>query len=524
MKGQPLPALSQSLLDQLRERGPGNISADLLANKSASIELPVANMLGAPETILQIGSGAFLRGFVEDFVQLANIAGGPVCRVVSVQRKSDHRSSAFLQQDGLYTLILRGLENGQPAERKRIIASISRSLSADTDWNKVIAMAVRPFPRVIVSNVTESGLALGASDTLADRPPLSFPGKLTQLLRERWLSSGGHDADVAIVPCELVKNNGSMLRKLIDEQARAWNLPAAFSDWLGSSVHFANTLVDRIVVGSPPPEKLEAEWQALGYRDELIVCAEPFALFALEADEFVRQHFPNGEASPGIRFVDDLTPYRVRKVRILNGAHTILAAIGRLLGLRTVREAVEDRELGKLVENAIFQEVIPVTELGEEVESRSYAREILARFRNPFIEHSLVSICSNCSTKVGTRLFPAIRSFMEQRGVVPRRLLFGVAAVMLLLQESGVEDAHLAFIRETWARVSDRPFNDQPINDQPADDESPDSTLALVQQILAKQVNWSREHIDLRAIAPEVARILTKIREHGIRAAMESYL
>jgi tagaturonate reductase len=465
-------------------------------------------MLSAPETILQIGSGTFLRGFVEDFVQLANVAGGPVGRVVSVQRKSDHRSAAFLRQDGLYTLILRGLENGQPVERKRIIASISRSLSADAEWNQVIAMAVRPSTRVIVSNVTESGLALGASDAPADQPPLSFPGKLTQLLHVRWQSSGGHDADVAVVPCELVENNGSMLRELIDEQARAWNLSAAFSDWLRSSVHFANTLVDRIVVGAPPPDKLEAEWQALGYRDDLIVCAEPFALFVLEADEFVRQQFPNGEASPGIRFVDDLTPYRVRKVQVLNGSHTILAAVGTLLGLRTVREAIDDRQLGKLVENAIFQEVIPATGLDNEVECGHYAREVLARFRNPFIEHSLVSICSNCSTKAGTRLFPAIRSFMERRGSLPRSLLFGVAAVMLLLRESDVEDKHLTLIREMWARV---------------DDQSPDSVLEVVQRILAKQVEWSREPIDPRAIAPGVARILTEIREQGIRATVESY-
>src|ERR1700735_2104059 len=353
MRGQSLPALSQSLLDELRERNPANISAELLANQSANIQLPTAKMFGTPETILQIGSGAFLRGFVEDFVQLANIAGGPVGRVVSVQRTSDHRSAAFLRQDGLYTLILRGIENGRPTERRRIIASISRSLSADTDWKKVMAIAVRPSTRVIVSNVTEIALALGASDAPTDQPPPSFPGKLTQLLRERWQASGGHNADVAVIPSELVENNGSVLRSLIDEQARAWNLPAAFSDWLGSSVHLANTLVDRIVVGPPAPEKLEAEWRALGYRDDLIVCAEPFALFALEADEFVRKHFPIGRASPGIRFVDDLTPYRVRKVQILNGSHSVLAAIGRLLGLGTIRGAIADSQLGGLAEGAI---------------------------------------------------------------------------------------------------------------------------------------------------------------------------
>ena len=499
MRGPSLPALSRSLLDELRAQVP--------ANAPPAIELPPASIFGAPETILQIGSGAFLRGFVEDFVQLAHIAGDPAGRVVSIQRKPDRRSAAFLRQDGLYTLILRGLENGQPTETRRIIAATSRSLSAETEWNQVIAMAVEPSTRVIVSNVTETGLALGAADLPSDQPPPSFPGKLTQLLRERWQASGGHNADVAVIPCELVENNGIVLRNLIDEQARAWNLSAAFSEWLRSSVHFANTLVDRIVAGPPAPEKLEAEWRVLGYRDDLIVCAEPFALFALEADDFIRKHFPITQASSGIRLVDDLTPYRVRKVQILNGSHTILAALGRLLGLQTVREAIHDPRLGDFVEATISQEVIPAIELGEQADSEHYARETLARFRNPYIEHSLVSICLNSSTKVGTRLFPAIRTFMQRRGLLPRRLLFGVAAVMVLLRDSEVEDAHLALVRQMWARV---------------DYQSPDSVLALVRHILAKQSEWSREPIDLQAVAPQVAGFVLKIREQGLRTTMQS--
>jgi tagaturonate reductase len=499
MRGPSLPALSRSLLDRLRERVP--------PNAAGSVELPSANILSAPETILQIGSGAFLRGFVEDFVQLADSGGEQVGRVVSIQRSPDHRSAAFLRQDGLYTLILRGFEKGQPTERKRIIASISRSLSAETEWSKVTATAVQLSTRVFVNNVTETGLALSASDSLTDQPPLSFPGKLAQLLYERWHLSGGRNADVAIVPCELVENNGVVLRNLIDEQARAWNLPAAFLEWLRSSVHFANTLVDRIVAGPPRPEKLEAEWQALGYRDDLIVCAEPFALFALEADEFVRKCFLITKASSGVRFVDDLTPYRVRKVRILNGSHTILAAIGRLLGMQTVREAIDDSQLGAFIEAAIFQEVIPAIEVGDEAESVHYARETLARFRNPFIEHSLASICLNCSTKVGTRLFPTIRTFMKRRATLPRKLLFGIAAVMLLLRDSDVEDTHLPLVRELWATV---------------DYESPDSVLAFVHRVLAKQVEWSREETEVQAVAPQVAEFLIKMRSQGLRATLES--
>jgi tagaturonate reductase len=192
----------------------------------------------------------------------------------------------------------------------------------------------------------------------------------------------------------------------------------------------------------------------------------------------------------------------------LNGSHTLLAAIGTLLGLRTVRDAIEDRLLDSFVESAIFQEIIPATGSGEEAQNGQYARETLARFRNPAVEHQLVSICLNCSTKVGVRLFPSIRNFTERRrGLLPRRLLFGVAAAMVLLRESDVEDAHREFIREMWARV---------------DSQSLGSVLALVQSVLAKQIEWSREQIDLRAIAPAVAEFVMKIREQGLRSTMES--
>ncbi len=446
---------------------------------------------------------------MEDFVQLANVVGNAAGRIVSVQRHPDHRSKAFVHQEGLYTLILRGIENGQRTERKRIIASISRCLNADTDWDDVIAMAAQPSTRVIISNVTESGLVLGPSDGPKDQPPSSFPGKLTQLLRQRWVACGEQDADIAIIPCELIENNGDVLRSLIEEQAQAWNFPVAFCNWLGSSVHFANTLVDRIVAGPPAPDKLEAEWQALGYRDDLIVCTEPFALFALEADGFIRTHFPIDTTSPCIRFVEDVTPYRERKVQILNGSHTVLAAIGRGLGLQTIREAVDDPQLRSFLESMIFQEVTPATELNDEEERGEYARETLARFRNPFIQHPLVAICSNCSTKAGTRLFPTIRSFMGRRAVQPQRLLFGLAAVIFLLRDSDVEDSHLAFIHEMWANV---------------DSQSPDSVLTLVQKVLAKQVEWSREQIDVRAIAPNVAEFLVKISAQGLRRPMEDCL
>jgi len=496
MSGFSLPTLSRALLDSLRGRG------------HANVDLPPTAILDAPETILQIGSGGFLRGFVEDFLQLANAAGNLSCRLVSVQRRPDWRPEAFARQDGLYTLILRGIENGRLTEVKRIVASISRLLAAETEWDKVIAAVVQPSTRVIVSNVTEAGLALDSADTATVKPPRSFPGKLTQLLWERWRAGTPGDIDLAVIPCELVGDNGSVVRKLVVEQAHAWNLPPAFAAWVGTSIHFANTLVDRTVVGPPAPERLETEWRALGYRDDLVVCAEPFVFFALEADEFVQKHFPIDGVLPGIQFVGDLKPYHMRKLRILNGPHTVLAAIGRLLGLNTVREAVADPQLGSLIESVIFEEVIPAMGLEREPQTVQYAHEILTRFRNPSIEHRLVSICLNCSTKVGIRVFPSIRDYTAHRGVLPRRLLFGLAAVMLVLRHPDIQDTHTEKVLDAWELV---------------DCHSPDSVLAFVQDVLTKQMEWSHEEIDLRTVAPCVAGFLAEIEKRGLRPVMDSH-
>jgi tagaturonate reductase len=484
-----LPLLSREVLKQLRYQ------------KASHVEQPPESILEAPETILQIGSGNFLRGFVDDFVQLANADRVYSGRIVSVQRKPDRRSEIFTRQDGLYTLILRGFQDGRVLETKRIIASISRLLLFDR-WESVIDAARSATTRVVVTNATEAGLALDPSDTLATRQAQSFPGKLTQLLWHRWHVNADRDSDLAVIPCELVEDNGPLLRGLILRQASAWNLDTAFSKWVKASIHFASTLVDRIVVGTPAQDQLETEWQALGYRDELLNCAEPFAQFALQADEFTRQHFPISRACPEVKFVDDLTPYRVRKVRILNGPHTMLAALGTLLDLGTVREAIDDYQLGCLIEDAIFKEIIPALPRDREAENTQYARAILARFRNPSLQHKLLSICLNCSTKAGTRLFPSIRDFMARLGSVPERLMLGLAAVMLVQLHPDVQDTHAEQIRDRWRHV---------------DRDSRGSLFAFTHEVLADQLEWSKERIDLKPVSTTVSDLLLEIGKTGLR-------
>jgi tagaturonate reductase len=478
---------------------------DLLDRQSASIELPPRALLTAPETILQFGSGKFLRGFIEDFVQIANAAGTYSGRIVTVQRDADHRSEAAERQDHLYTLILRGMEAGGRTEAKRIIASISRTLVAGRDWDAVIAAGSKPQIRVIVSNATEAGLALDPADTPGSKPPRSFLGKLTLVLVERWRSSAGHDSDVAVIPCELVQNNGPLLQRLILDQSRAWNLPAAFAAWFQTSVHVASTLVDRIVVGTPRRDLLEAEWGALGYRDDLLDIGEPFYLLAMEADAFVRRHFPLDTALPNVQFVDDLQPYRMRKLRILNGPHMILAPIGRLLGLETVLQAMGDAQLGSFVEEAIFKEIIPAMDPEDEAVNAAYGRQIIERFRNPAIEHKLLGICAEITTKTGIRLFPTIRDHLRRRDALPERTLLALAAMMMIVRDPNVQDTHAGYIRDRWKSVELK---------------SPQSFLAFTSDILANQAEWCHEPIEVSAAAPKVADLLHQTVANGLREVL----
>jgi len=367
-------------------------------------------------------------------------------------------------------------------------------------------VAVNPSTKVIVSNVTEAGLVPDTSDRL-ETVPRGFPGKLVRLLWERWQAARGVDAEIAIIPCELVENNGSVVRDLLLKQAGTWNLAPAFLEWLATEVHYANTLVDRIVVGAPAPSSLELEWSRLGYRDDLLNCAEPFYLFGLEADEFTRRHFPMDRASPNVRFVEDLTPYRLQKLRILNGPHTVLAAVGRLLGLETVREAVGDPHLGPFIEELTRAEMIPTLAAPHEA-SHLYATEVLQRFRNPFVEHKLLAICLNCSTKVGVRLYPSLREYCAHKGTLPERLILGLAAVTMVLLDPEVKDTHGEQVRELWAQTVPR---------------SRQSLTSFARDVLERYATCSGEEIPANAIAPSLGDLLCKVSDRGIRPILEEW-
>jgi len=484
------PTLSHKLLNALPAR---------------NLEIPSSALLKAPETILQLGWGKFMRGFVPDFVQLANNGGRYAGRIVNVQRNADHRSEAFARQDGLYTLILRGIAGGKRVEIKRIIGCISRLLVADREWNKIEEAVSKRELRVILSNATETGLKIDAADTLESQPPHGFPGKLTRLLFARWRATGGRDADIAVIPTELVENNGPLVHGLILEQARAWKLEPKFLDWAQHSVHVASTLVDRIVVGTPRPELLAQECATLGYQDDLLTCGEPYYLFAIQADEFTQRHFSMHHTTPNVRFVDDLKPYRLRKLRTLNGPQMVLSTLGTLLDYSLIYEALKDPQIGPFNEQTLWQEIIPAMGPEEEAVNSEYARECMQRIDNPTIEHRLQGIRVDLTTKNSIRLFPSIRDFLARKNALPERLLFTVAATLETVVRGGLQDANADYILELWRQT---------------DEHSRESMLKFTSGAIGRLAERSREPLDVERIAPEVTTMLMEIRKDGVRAVL----
>jgi tagaturonate reductase len=364
-------------------------------------------MTSLPETILQFGSGRFLRAFADLFIHQANAGGQAVGRVVIVQSTGGDRAGGLTRQGGRYHVLIRGLEGGQVVDRVEECESVSRALVASAQWGEVLELARSPQLRVILSNTTEKGYDLDPADTPSDAPPRSFPAKLLAVLRARF--EAGQQGPT-IVPCELREHQADLLRGLVVGLARTWKLADDFIHWLDSSCYWLNTLVDRIVTGTPSAHPLLAD-------DPMLTACEPYALFAIQekpgADHFLEH--------PAVVWTPDVMPYFLRKVRILNAAHTalIIRAIPR--GFATVRAAVEDPELGPWLERLLFDEVVPVL-AGRVDDAPGFARQTLERFRNPFIEHKLSDIALHHATKVQVRLVPTAQEYRAQFGREPALL------------------------------------------------------------------------------------------------------
>ena len=505
----PRPTLTRELV------GGAPVRRDVLA--------PPPALFGLPERVAQFGTGAFLRGFVGFFIDEANRKGLFAGRIVAVGSTGSGRDAQINAQDGLYTLVARGVVGGQRHEERRIVASLSRALSAQSEWNEVLALARSPELRLVVSNTTEVGITLDESDKVDDVPPRSFPAKLARFLAERAQAFEYDRAHgVVVLPCELIENNGDRLREIVLAHVRRWRLGPALERWIEQDVHFCNTLVDRIVPGAPDEVDAAALGDALGYEDAMLTTAEVYRLFAIEQPKTAASIKALATlgltgADAGIVVADDITPYRERKVRLLNGTHTISVPLAILCGCETVRQAVEHETVGRYMRRALLDEIVPSTDAPG---AEQFAREVLDRFANPYIRHALIDITLQGTMKMRVRIVPTIARYASLTGRAPASLAFGFAAYLLFMRGE---------VQEERRRVGQR---------VPADDQSTtlralwsrsggDSDPALARLVDAACGDESLWGTDLRRVpgfANAVAENLTRMVRDGVPAALEAHL
>lgn len=404
-----------------------------------------ASRISRPVKILQFGEGNFLRAFVDYMIDVANekqVFNGSAVIVKPIPYGS---LEAFRKQDNLYTVILRGRENGVTVNESRIISSVSQVLDCAADSGRFFALAGDEGIRFIVSNTTEAGIVLDTSDSM-EGMPRTYPGKLTKWLYERYKTfDGDADRGVIILPVELIENNGGRLKECVTALCECWDLPEGFKDWCGSACVFCSTLVDRIVTGYPKAEAEEL-CRGLGYEDRLLDVGEPFALWVIESEKDISAELPLDRAGLPVIFTDDLTPYRDRKVRVLNGAHTASVPAGWLYGLDIVRDCMNDPVMGRFIRRVVTEEIAPRVKLPHS-EVKAFADSVFERFENPFIDHSLLSISLNSVSKWRARVLPSFKDYYSAEKALPRLMSFSLAALAAFYSSGDLREDGLHAVR-----------------------------------------------------------------------------
>ena len=496
------------------------LSRTTIAGIQPPPNLVVGGLAPLPERVLQFGEGNFLRSFADWMIGAMNRRGLFGGSVVVVQPIERGLVDVLNEQDGLYTLILRGLRGGQVVERREVITAISRGIDTYRDWRSCLAAAAQPELRFAISNTTEAGIAYVEEPRPADRCPASFPAKVTALLAERFDRLDGDPAKgLVFLPCELIDRNGEQLRACVLRHAAAWGLDQGFVRWVEHHNRFLNTLVDRIVPGYPNDE-IPSLTAQLGYEDRLLTTGEIFHIWVIEGDAEVARELPLTQAGLNVVWTSDLQPFRTRKVRILNGAHTMMALAAFLAGLDTVRECVEDPVLGAYVRRGIFDEILPLLPLPAD-ETRAFAEDVMERLANPFIKHNLISIALNSVSKYRVRVLPSLLEYRAANRRPPPALAFSLAALLAFYRGTEIRDGALMGTRTRgpYAVKDDAPVLDA-FGEQWRAFARHDDVGALCRAILGRVDFWGEDLAALPDLLEGVSLHLSRILQVGVRDAI----
>jgi tagaturonate reductase len=401
-----------------------------------NLHLPPAGYEQLPEKVLQFGTGVLLRGLPDYFIDRANRKGIFNGRVVMVKSTSAGDTRAYDEQDCLYTIAERGIVGDNREENYWVNSAISRVLNANNEWDKVLACAANPDIQIIISNTTEVGIVY-KEEKIDEGVPESFPGKLLAFLVHRFRHfKGDPKAGMVIVPTELLSDNGERLKGIVLQLAQFNKLETAFIQWLQQHNHFCNTLVDRIVPGKPPAAEWEQICNELGYRDDLMISAEPFSLWAIESGSIqVAETLSFAEANEGMIIAERIEKFRELKLRLLNGTHSFCCGLAWLAGYSTVKEALSDEHLYGYVRRLMILEIAATLdpELVSYNEACAFANIVLDRFRNPYLQHQWLSISMNYTSKMRMRNIPLLQRYYQLQGKAPQAMATGFAAYILFM-------------------------------------------------------------------------------------------
>ena len=469
----------------------------------------VNNLKNYPIKVLQFGEGNFLRAFVDYAIQTLNNECDFNAGVAVVQPLSRGMVDKLNQQDGLYNLFMKGIWQGEEIQEKELISSIVQGVDPYKNFDAYLNLARLEELEFVISNTTEAGIAFNPEDRFEMEPPSSFPGKLTRFLFERFKHFKGKESKgLTVIPCELINHNAETLKNIILQYIELWVLGDAFKTWIVESTHFHNTLVDRIVPGYPKDD-IASYNQQLEHEDHLIVSAEKFFLWVIEGGEELKAKLPFHKTALDVKIVDDMQPYRTRKVRILNGAHTTMVPFSILFGNQTVKETVDNTFTGSFVKTALFQEIIPTLEMDRQ-ELENFADAVLDRFRNPFIKHMLSSIALNSISKFRVRVLPSLLAYVDRKGKLPVHLTFALVCL-------------IRFYKSQWQGESLPVKDDAEIVAKFKALWEQDSYDQISEQVLSSTEFWEHDLTKITGLTTAVSKGLKLVDTYGIEKGFEQF-
>ena len=477
----------------------------------------------APVKVLQFGEGNFLRAFVDYFFDLSNEKVGFNGKVAIVQPIPAGRKNEINDQDGLYTVYLRGLQNGEKVVEKRIVSSIDTVINPYEQFDEFMNYAADPQIRFAVSNTTEAGIAFDAGCAFEDKPAASFPGKVTQLLYERYQKLGGADAPgFVFLSCELIDHNGDELKRCVNLYIDLWKLPDEFKLWVNDKNIFCSTMVDRIVTGYPHTEA-DALNSENGYIDENLDTGEIFAVWYIEGPQYLEDELPFKKAGLPIIVTPDCRPFKQEKVRILNGVQTTITLAAYLAGNDIMRFALKDQAVTDFARSVAFNEIIPTLPYSEKFPFTTedlckYAEVIFERLNNPFIDHRLMAISLNTTAKWKARVLPSLLGYCEKFETAPAGLMLGFCAYLCFYHGYALNDNGL---------INNRNGEEYLIQDDRAVLEfyyaHKDDTLEeLAEAVCARTDWWGLDLREVPGFMDECKRQLKLIADEGMHAAIEA--